>query len=184
MKGYGNVIRIKGSLEARKALARKLLPLEDVSAKYSATASVQLPLPLTPNTLSIPLSTEKLRVAYQGKLNDMEVRAMRPIMLNTISAIKWGIASGEGKAFIALSSKVISPYLWDVLMRWLVACGFKVIEDIREVVLVEDCQNQGATRVKLMYGATILWGCCHTPEEGQLDKAVKDFIEEVSTGGV
>lgn len=158
MKGVGGSIMRLGGTDAMKArLARKLMPLEDVSPKYSATAMVQLSLPLNGN-LSIPATTERLREAYSGRLSEVEVAVLQPIMVNTISAIKYAMHSGEDYALLAISSKILSPFLWDVLVLWLRSCQYHVVEDIREVVLVEDAQNQGATRVKVMFGAKIYWG--------------------------
>lgn len=156
MKGLGSVLRIRGSLQAKQALVRKLLPLENVAHKYSATVNTQLNLPFT-SDLSIPMSVERMRHAYDGKLGDVEIRAVQPIMLNAVASIKHAMYTKQPCSLIAHSSKVVSPFLWDVVMVWLRRCGFTIVEDIREVVLVEDCQNQGRTRVKLLFGAEIYW---------------------------
>lgn len=156
MKGYGSVVRIKASQGVKQNLARKLVPVENVANKYSATANTQMNLPFT-SDLTIPMSTERLREAYQGRLSDFEISVVRPVMLNVIAAIKHSLYTGAGYAMIAHSSKILSPFLWDVVVLWLKRCGYMVQEDIREVVLVEDCQNQGRTRVKLLFGARISW---------------------------
>lgn len=159
MKGTGGLKRLQASLAVKASLARRLIPLENKAEKYSATALVQLGLPLTGN-LNIPMSTVSLRKAYQDSgLSDYELSRLQPVMLDVISCIKHSVGLGRGEAFIAYSSKVLSPFLWDVLVRWLRSCGFVVDEDIREVVLIEDAQNQGASRVKLMFGGKVSWGC-------------------------
>ena len=68
MKGYGGVVRIKASSEVKERLSRKLLPLENRADKYSATVNTQLNLPYS-TELSIPMTTERLRKAYDGKLS-------------------------------------------------------------------------------------------------------------------
>ena len=174
MKGYGGVVRIKASSEVKERLSRKLLPLENKADKYSATVNTQLNLPYS-TELSIPMTTERLRKAYDGKLGDMELAAIRPVMFNGITSIKHSMYLGVGYAVIAHSSKILSPFLWDVIMLWLRRCGFTVEEDIREVVLVEDCQNQGRTRVKLLFGAKIYWSR-KVEDQVKLLESLKDTV--------
>lgn len=174
MKGYGGVVRIKASSEVKERLSRKLLPLENKADKYSATVNTQLNLPYS-TELSIPMTTERLRKAYDGKLSDLEMAAIRPVMLNAITSIKHSMYLGVGYAVIAHSSKILSPFLWDVIMLWLRRCGFTVEEDIREVVLVEDCQNQGRTRVKLLFGAKIYWSR-KVEDQVKLLESLKDTV--------
>lgn len=158
MKGTGGLQRLQAGLAVKASLARRLMPLENQAAKYSATAQVQLGLPLSGN-ISIPMSTVALRSAYKDSgMSEYELQVIQTLMQDCISAIKHSVAASVSYAFIAYSSKVISPFLWDVLVNWLVSCGYSVDEDVREVVLIEDSQNQGGTRVKLMYGAKITWG--------------------------
>ena len=179
IKGYGGVVRLKAARSVKEELSRKLIPIENKSSKYSATVNTQLNLPLSTD-LSIPMTTERLRQAYGGKLSEMELAAIRPVMLNAITAIKHSMYTGVGYATIAHSSKILSPFLWDVIMLWLRRCGFTVHEDSREVVLVEDCQNQGRTRVKLLFGAKIFWS---RKVEDQV-KILEGMKEKVSYDGL
>lgn len=158
MKGTGGLKRLQAGLAVKASLARRLMPLENKVEKYSATSQTQMSLPISGN-LSIPYSTIQLRKAYaEGGMNEVELKVVQVVMQDIVNSIKCSMALGYPYTFIAYSSNVLSPFLWDVIVLWLKSCQYVVDEDIREVVLIEDCQNQGSTRVKLMFGAKVGWG--------------------------
>lgn len=156
IRGTGDFIRLTVSQEAKAALARKLLPLENVKDKYSASAQTQLGFPFGGN-LGIPYTLETMKRRYLDFLGENEIKILRYMMRISLSSIKYGMYTKQDYAMVNFTSSIVSPYLWDVYKDWLLSCGFTLREDIRETVLIQDSYNQGSGRFKLMYGAKIFW---------------------------
>ena len=155
IKGTGNFIRVAVSEEAKAALARKLLPLDNVKDKYSTTTT-QLGFPFGGN-LGIPFTLQTMKGRYAEFLGDNEIKILRYMMRVSLSSVKYSMYTYQDYAMVTFTSSIVSPYLWDVFKDWLWSCGFNVTEDIRETVLIQDSYNQGSGRFKLMYSAKIFW---------------------------
>lgn len=156
IKGTGDFIRLTVSKDAKAALARKLLPLENVKDKYSASPQTQLGFPFGGN-LGIPFTLETMKRRYSEFLGENEIKILRYMMRVSLSSVKYGMYTYQDYAMVTFTSSIVSPYLWDVFKDWLISCGFNLKEDIRETVLIQDSYNQGSGRFKLMYSAKIFW---------------------------
>ena len=172
IKGTGNMIRLTASKEVKQAVARKLLPTENRSEKYSVTTQMNLPLS---SEMSLPFQLESMRSRYKDLLGEVEVRIVQAVMLSSIDALKYAIYSKQHFAFISHTSKVMSLFLWDMVKLWWKSCGLVVEEDIREVVLIEDAANQGSKRVKLMFGARLYWSKVDEDVVKTLNKLQADY---------
>ena len=156
IKGTGNYIRIIASEEAKMKLARKLVPIDNVAPKYSLSTGVQLGLPLS-DKLGIPQTLKSMKGMFGKYLGENEIKILRYVMRTTITALKYGMYTGQLYSLVAFSSSVMSPYLWDVYKDWLLSCKLSFQEDIRETVLIQDSYNQGSGRYKIVYGVKVFW---------------------------
>lgn len=172
IKGTGNMIRLTASKEVKQAVARKLIPIENQSEKYSATTQINLPFS---SEVSLPFQIESMRSKYKDLLGEVEMRIIQAVMLSSIDALKYAIYSRQHFAFVSHTSKVMSLFLWDTVKIWWKSCGLIVEEDIREVVLIEDAANQGSKRVKLMFGARLYWSKVDEDVVKTLNKLQSDY---------